>query len=160
MSVRIAARSSTTEGAIERGLRVATALAQSAVNSFVCKRMVKKQQMRWLLCGAHMIMQVRTAELNGELRDRLRALFRPPEAGLPSIFKPRIKCHATGRHGERCRGEPAGHGQEAGIIRPGRQLTGPAPGSAYRGGSLMRLRPPVSPVPHQACLRPAPLFGA
>jgi hypothetical protein len=49
-------------------LRVATTLAESAVNSLVAKRMVKKQQMRWSLHGAHMLMQVRTAELNGELR--------------------------------------------------------------------------------------------
>ncbi|WP_265519112.1 hypothetical protein [Nitratireductor luteus] len=43
------------------GLRVATTLAESAVNSLVGKRMVKKQQMRWSLHGAHMPMQVRTA---------------------------------------------------------------------------------------------------
>lgn len=54
------------------GLRVATTLAESAVNSLVGKRMVKKQQMRWSLHGANMLMQVRTAEANGELRDRLR----------------------------------------------------------------------------------------
>jgi len=29
--------------------------------------------MRWSLHGAHVLMQVRTAALNGELRDRLRA---------------------------------------------------------------------------------------
>ncbi|MER9629212.1 hypothetical protein [Mesorhizobium sp. M0296] len=57
------------------GLRVATTLAESAVNSPFGKRMVKKQQIRWSLQGAHMLMQVRTAELNGELPDRLRAPF-------------------------------------------------------------------------------------
>ncbi len=71
------------------GLRVATTLAESAVNSLVGKRMVKKQQMRWSLHGAHMLMQVRTAALNGELRDRLRAPFRQPEPNVPSIFKSR-----------------------------------------------------------------------
>jgi hypothetical protein len=60
------------------GLRVATTLAESAVNSLVAKRMVKKQQMRWSQHGAHMLMQVRTAEINGDLRDRLRARFRTP----------------------------------------------------------------------------------
>jgi hypothetical protein len=50
-------------------LRVATTLAEAAVNSLVAKRMVKKQQVGWSLHGAHM--QVRTAELNRELRDRL-----------------------------------------------------------------------------------------
>jgi len=46
-------------------------LAESAVNSLVSKRMVKKQQMRWSRHGAHMLIQVRTAEVYGELRDRL-----------------------------------------------------------------------------------------
>lgn len=71
------------------GLRVATTLAESAVNSLVSKRMVKKQQMRWSRHGAHMLMQVRTAEANGELRDRLRAPFRQPEPNVPPVFKPK-----------------------------------------------------------------------
>ncbi|OJU48981.1 MAG: hypothetical protein BGO03_11670 [Mesorhizobium sp. 61-13] len=71
------------------GLRVATTLAESAVNSLVGKRMVKKQQMRWSLHGAHMLMQVRTADLNGELRDRLREPFRQPEPNVPPLFKPK-----------------------------------------------------------------------
>jgi hypothetical protein len=71
------------------GLRVATSLAESAVNSVVGKRMVKKQQMRWTLHGAHTLMQVRTAELNGELRDRLRAPFRQPAPSVPSPFNPK-----------------------------------------------------------------------
>ncbi|MDY6949426.1 MAG: hypothetical protein SXG53_27375 [Pseudomonadota bacterium] len=71
------------------GLRVATTLAESAVNSLVGKRMVKKQQMRWSLHGANMLMQVRAAEANGELRDRLRTPFRQPEANRPTLFKPK-----------------------------------------------------------------------
>ena len=71
------------------GLRVATTLAESAVNSLVGKRMVKKQQMRWSVHGAHMLMQVRTADLNGELGDRLRAPFRQPEPNIPAMFKPK-----------------------------------------------------------------------
>ena len=71
------------------GLRVATTLAESAMNSLVSKRMVKKQQMCWSRHGAHMLMQVRTAEVNGELRDRLRAPFRQPEPNLPPTFKPK-----------------------------------------------------------------------
>jgi hypothetical protein len=70
-------------------LRVATTLAESAVNSLVAKRMVKKQRMRWSLHGAYMLMQVRTAELNGELCDRLRTPFRQPEPNIPSLFKPK-----------------------------------------------------------------------
>ena len=71
------------------GLRVATTLAESAVNSLVGKRMLKKQQMRWTLNGAQMLMQVRTAEINGELRDRLRAPFRQSGLNVPSLFKPK-----------------------------------------------------------------------
>ncbi|MDX0481425.1 hypothetical protein GOD90_20330 [Sinorhizobium medicae] len=48
--------------------------------------MVKKQQMRWALHAAHMLMQVRTAEINGELGDRLRAPFRQPGPNVPSLF--------------------------------------------------------------------------
>lgn len=70
------------------GLRVPTTLAESAVNSLVGKRMVKKQQMRWSLHGAHMLTQVRTTALNGGLRDRFRAPFRKPDPNVPSIFKP------------------------------------------------------------------------
>lgn len=69
------------------GLRVATTLAESAVNSLVGKRMIKKQQMRWSLHGAHMLMQVRAAQINGDLHDRLRALFRQPEPNVPPLFK-------------------------------------------------------------------------
>jgi len=71
------------------GLRVATSLAEAVVNSVVGKRMVKKQQMRWTLHGALMLMQVRTDELNGELRDRLRAPFRQPAPSVPSLFNPK-----------------------------------------------------------------------
>lgn len=73
----------------QAGLRVATTLAESAVNSVIAKRMVKMQQMRWSVHGAHMLMQVRTAEINRELRDRLRARFRAPEPSVPSLFKPK-----------------------------------------------------------------------
>jgi hypothetical protein len=62
---------------------------QSAVNSLAGKRMVKIQQMRWSLHGAHMLTQVGTADLNGELRDRLRAPFRQPEPNAPPRFKPK-----------------------------------------------------------------------
>ncbi|TGT35925.1 hypothetical protein [Mesorhizobium sp. M8A.F.Ca.ET.165.01.1.1] len=73
----------------QAGLRFATTLAESAVNSLVGKRMVKKQEMRWSLHGAHMLMQVRTADFNGELRNRLRAPFRQPESKVPPLFKPK-----------------------------------------------------------------------
>jgi hypothetical protein len=58
------------------GLRVATSLAEPAVNSLVAKRMVKNQQMRWSFYDAHKLMQVRTAALNGDLHERLQPPFR------------------------------------------------------------------------------------
>ena len=53
------------------GRRIASSLAESAVDSLVARRMVKKQQTRWTLKGAHRMLQVRAAVLNGDLRERL-----------------------------------------------------------------------------------------
>ena len=50
------------------GERIATSFAESAVNQVISKRMVKKQQMRWTLRGAHLLLQVRTQVLNDDLR--------------------------------------------------------------------------------------------
>ena len=71
------------------GLRVASTLAEAAVNSLVGKRMAKSQQMRWSTRGAHMLMQVRAADINGELRDRLRGEFRRPAPPVHPIFRPK-----------------------------------------------------------------------
>ena len=54
---------------------------ESAVNSLVGRRMVKKQQMRWSQSGAHLMLQVRAAMMNGDLRQRLRE--QPHISGLP-----------------------------------------------------------------------------
>jgi hypothetical protein len=59
------------------GRRIATALAESAVNSLVARRMVKKLQMQWSKRGAHLLLQVRAAVLNGDLRERLT--YEPPK---------------------------------------------------------------------------------
>jgi hypothetical protein len=59
------------------GRRIATALAESAVSSPVARRMVKKQQMQWSKRGAHLLLQVRAAVLNGDLRERLT--YEPPK---------------------------------------------------------------------------------
>jgi len=48
--------------------KVSTAFVESTVNQVISKRMVKKQQMRWSRRGAHLLLQVRTRELNGDLR--------------------------------------------------------------------------------------------
>ena len=59
------------------GRRIASSLAESAVDSLVARRMVKKQQMQWTLKGAHRMLQVRAAVLNGDLRERLA--WQPPK---------------------------------------------------------------------------------
>jgi hypothetical protein len=59
------------------GRRIASSLAESAVDTLVARRMVKKQQMQWSLKGAHRLLQVRASVLNGDLNKRLA--WRPPE---------------------------------------------------------------------------------
>ncbi|MBB5724044.1 hypothetical protein FHS72_003694 [Loktanella ponticola] len=49
------------------GKRIATSLAESSVNTLVAKRFVKKQNMRWSRPGAHYLLKVRTAVINGDL---------------------------------------------------------------------------------------------
>lgn len=70
------------------GRRVSTSLAESAVNSLVAKRMVKNQQMRWSPSGAHLMLQVRAAMVNGNLRQRLREKPDLPVPPLHPIFQP------------------------------------------------------------------------
>ena len=48
------------------GLRAATSLVESSVNSLVNHRMNKRRQMRWSEHGAHQLLQVRTAVVTGE----------------------------------------------------------------------------------------------
>ncbi len=47
---------------------IASGFVESAVNQVVAKRFVKQQQMRWSDQNAHRLLQVRTAELNRQLR--------------------------------------------------------------------------------------------
>ena len=72
------------------GRRIATALAESGVNSLVARRMVKKQQMQWSKRGAHLLLQVRAAVLNGDLGERLT--YKPPKQAHRSriawLFEP------------------------------------------------------------------------
>ena len=57
------------------GERISTAFAESTVNQVVSKRMVKKQQMAWTERGAHLLLQVRTRVLNGDLEETFRRWY-------------------------------------------------------------------------------------
>jgi len=66
------------------GKRTATSPAEASVNVPVAKRLVKKQQMRWSQTGAHYLLKVRAAMLNGDLPKRRQ--FDPPKIeGLPYV---------------------------------------------------------------------------
>jgi hypothetical protein len=64
------------------GLAISSAPAESAVNQLVSARMAKKRQMRWSDEGAHALVQVRAAVLNGDLKARSRPV--PWYRTLPS----------------------------------------------------------------------------
>jgi len=49
------------------GEPISSALAESSVNQIIGKRFVKKQQMRWTRCGAHLLLQIRTRVLDDTL---------------------------------------------------------------------------------------------
>jgi hypothetical protein len=53
------------------GEAISSAIAESAVNQVVSRRMVKQQQMQWTPEGAPLLLQTRTRVLN----DELEALF-------------------------------------------------------------------------------------
>jgi hypothetical protein len=54
-----------------QGKIIAMAFVESAVNQVVSRRFVKKQQMRWTECGAHLLLQIRTQVLNQTWRGTL-----------------------------------------------------------------------------------------
>jgi hypothetical protein len=62
------------------GLAISSATAESAVNELVSTRMAKRRQMRWSEQGAHLLVQVRSAVLNGTLRPRERPIPWPAKA--------------------------------------------------------------------------------
>ena len=54
---------------------ISTGFVESAVNQIVNKRFVKKQQMAWTDQNAHDLLQIRTAVLNDELRDKFEQWY-------------------------------------------------------------------------------------
>lgn len=63
------------------GLRVSTSLVESAVNNLVNRRMNKRQQMRWSPHGAHRLLQVRVAVINGEFEKLMKVSSPQMESG-------------------------------------------------------------------------------
>jgi hypothetical protein len=66
-----------------KGERISTAFVESTINQLVSRRFVKKQQMQWILRGAHLLLQTRTKVLNDELEEvsrRWYPQFRPKAA--------------------------------------------------------------------------------
>jgi hypothetical protein len=65
-----------------QGETISTAFVESTINQVVSRRFVKKQQMQWTLCGAHLLLQTRTNVLNHDLDDLFRRWhpqFRPQQ---------------------------------------------------------------------------------
>jgi hypothetical protein len=63
-----------------RGERVSTAHVESTVNQLINQRMCKKRQMRWSRNGAQLLLNVRTAHLNGRL-ERYTGIAKPRATG-------------------------------------------------------------------------------
>jgi hypothetical protein len=55
-----------------QGDRISTGFVESTVNYVVAKRFTKRQQMQWSQKGAHLLLQMRTRVLNGELEKTFR----------------------------------------------------------------------------------------
>ena len=66
----------------QQGRRISTAPAESVMNHVVNRRMSKRQQMRWSLKGAHLLLQTRVSLLDGCLPGHCKLHyphFRSPE---------------------------------------------------------------------------------
>src|SRR5262245_23695267 len=68
------------------GERIASSFVESAVNQVVSKRMVKKQHMKWSERGAHLLLQVRTQVLNGDLRQWFSRWYPGMEEGSEPVL--------------------------------------------------------------------------
>jgi hypothetical protein len=58
-----------------QGETISTAFVESTINQVVSRRFVKRQQMHWTLCGAHLLLQTRTKVLNNELEEVFRRWY-------------------------------------------------------------------------------------
>lgn len=57
------------------GEPISSSFVESAVNQVISKRFVKKQQMRWTPEGAHLLLQMRSLVLNGELNRKFQQWY-------------------------------------------------------------------------------------
>jgi hypothetical protein len=57
------------------GEAIATGFVESTVNQVISKRFVEQQQMKWSPRGAHLLLQMRTRLLNGELRQTFQRWY-------------------------------------------------------------------------------------
>lgn len=57
------------------GERISSSFVESTVNQLISKRLVKKQQMRWTLKSAHLLIQVRTQVLNDEWMSKFQQWY-------------------------------------------------------------------------------------
>ena len=86
------------------GEYIATSFVESTVNEVISKRMVKKQQMQWSQEGAHYMLQVRTAALNGNLPEHFEkwypglSLKKSPPPMPPDKNKPRNRIKKQIQH--------------------------------------------------------------
>jgi hypothetical protein len=63
-----------------QGQFISTAFVESAGDQVLSKRFVKKQQMRWTVIGAHLLLQIRTQVLRRGLADHPIAMASRDEA--------------------------------------------------------------------------------
>jgi hypothetical protein len=68
------------------GQAMSTAFMESLVNSLLTKRFSKKQSMQWTPEGAHLIVQIRTRALNGDLATTFRQWY--PTLSLTDQLEP------------------------------------------------------------------------
>ena len=71
--------------AYRHSLRISSAPAESGMNHLVNQRMGKHQPMRWSADGAHLLLQVRCAVIDGRLDDLFRERYPMFRALAPAV---------------------------------------------------------------------------
>jgi hypothetical protein len=138
------------------GRRISTSAVEGTVNRLIGRRLGKGQHMCWNKRGAHLLLQVRCAVLNGELLERFQRWFpaweparsgchgigNPPFLTVPQTLYPRRPMHLA-PHVNRRRHRPSLRPLRSRIGLPGTRLRKPH-GASQRPGqtrSSDRTRP-------------------